>query len=163
MAGRVREEGCWRRRSHSGGVATEGGLGLLTLIPFLHVQKTVIKPSIVKPVRTSVTACRYNSDGKMIAAGLNDGSIQLWGVTGGEKCGSGRWEQVWDNQVIIGGLHCFQCSSGLLVPHQHRPSCLLQGIVPPKHEYLSPPLVFSRQVWQLCGRGPGPASLSADA
>jgi hypothetical protein len=46
------------------------------------LQKTVIKPSVQKPVRTSTTACRYNSDGKLIGAGLVDGSIQIWSVSG---------------------------------------------------------------------------------
>ena len=47
----------------------------------------MIKPSLAKPVRTSVTSCRYSYDGKLIAAGLSDGSIQLWGVTGGLGAG----------------------------------------------------------------------------
>ena len=46
------------------------------------LQKTVIKPLIQKPVRTPVTTCRYNSDGRLIGAGLVDGSIQVWSVTG---------------------------------------------------------------------------------
>ena len=44
----------------------------------------MIKPTLQKPVRTSVTACRYGLDGKLIAAGLHDGSIQLWSVSGVE-------------------------------------------------------------------------------
>ncbi|KAG1679381.1 hypothetical protein FOA52_007671 [Chlamydomonas sp. UWO 241] len=46
------------------------------------MQKTVIKPTLQKPVRTPVSAVRYSGDGRIIAAGLNDGSIQLWSVTG---------------------------------------------------------------------------------
>lgn len=45
-------------------------------------QKTVVKPSLAKPGRVSVTACRYNADGGLIAAGLMDGTIQLWSVGG---------------------------------------------------------------------------------
>lgn len=45
-------------------------------------QKTVIKPTLSKPQRTAVTACRYSPDGRFIAAGLVDGTIQLWSGTG---------------------------------------------------------------------------------
>ncbi|KAL6753523.1 WD40 repeat-like protein [Haematococcus lacustris] len=46
------------------------------------MQKTVVKPTTSKPVRTAVTTCGYGLDGKLIAAGLVDGSIQLWNVSG---------------------------------------------------------------------------------
>ncbi|KAG2434016.1 hypothetical protein HYH02_012476 [Chlamydomonas schloesseri] len=45
-------------------------------------QKTVIKPSLAKPVRTAVTAVSYNSTGSLIGAGLADGTIQVWSVGG---------------------------------------------------------------------------------
>jgi WD40 repeat protein len=45
-------------------------------------QKTVIKPSLAKPGRTSVTTCAYGQEGKLIGAALMDGSIQLWSVQG---------------------------------------------------------------------------------
>ncbi len=40
-------------------------------------QKTVIKPTLAKPGRVSVTTCSYNSDGRLLAAGLMDGTIQV--------------------------------------------------------------------------------------
>ena len=46
------------------------------------VQKTVIKPTLKKPGRVRVTTARYNSDGHVIAAGLENGTIQLWDVKG---------------------------------------------------------------------------------
>ncbi|KAG2487343.1 hypothetical protein HYH03_014059 [Edaphochlamys debaryana] len=46
------------------------------------LQKTVIKPTLAKPGRTSVTAVSYNSTGSLIGAGLADGTIQIWGVGG---------------------------------------------------------------------------------
>ncbi|CAL8470106.1 g9648 [Coccomyxa elongata] len=46
------------------------------------VQKTVIKPTLKKPGRVKVTTARYNSDGHIIAAGLENGTIQLWDVKG---------------------------------------------------------------------------------
>ena len=66
------------------------------------LQKTVIKPSLLKPGRTAVTAVTYNGDGKMIGAGLMDGSIQLWSIGGG---GAGRGGRVckgeeWDLRVL---------------------------------------------------------------
>ena len=39
-------------------------------------QKTVIKPTLAVNRRTSVTAVAYNSDGRLIAAGLMDGTVQ---------------------------------------------------------------------------------------
>ncbi|PNW83794.1 hypothetical protein CHLRE_04g217750v5 [Chlamydomonas reinhardtii] len=45
-------------------------------------QKTVIKPSLAKPVRTAVTAVSYNTTGSLIGAGLADGTIQVWSVGG---------------------------------------------------------------------------------
>lgn len=45
-------------------------------------QKTVIKPTLAKQQRTSVTACSYSSDGTLLGAGLIDGSIQIWNVAG---------------------------------------------------------------------------------
>ncbi|KAI8469749.1 MAG: WD40-repeat-containing domain protein [Monoraphidium minutum] len=45
-------------------------------------QKTVIKPSLAAAGRVAVSTCAYNSDGRMIAAGLMDGTIQIWTVGG---------------------------------------------------------------------------------
>ena len=45
-------------------------------------QKTVVKPSLPKPGRVAVTACRFSRDGRVIVAGLANGSIQLWDVKG---------------------------------------------------------------------------------
>jgi len=45
-------------------------------------QTTVIKPALKKPGRVSVTSLRYSCDGKMIAGGLEDGTIHLWDVRG---------------------------------------------------------------------------------
>ena len=46
------------------------------------VQKTVIKPTLQRAARVSVSACAYNADGSSIAAGLVDGSIQIWDAKG---------------------------------------------------------------------------------
>lgn len=61
-------------------------------------QKTVVKPTLSKPGRMSVTACAYGADGRLIGSGLRDGSIQLWNVSGecfwgGRFGGGGCW---WD-------------------------------------------------------------------
>ncbi|GMH33543.1 hypothetical protein BSKO_01377 [Bryopsis sp. KO-2023] len=45
-------------------------------------QKVVVKPTLRKPGRVAVTACCYSRDGGIIAGGLRDGSIQLWGAKG---------------------------------------------------------------------------------
>lgn len=43
----------------------------------------VIKPTLAKPGRTAVTTCAFGAGGKLIGAGLMDGTIQLWSVAGG--------------------------------------------------------------------------------
>lgn len=45
-------------------------------------QKTVIKPTLKKPGRVAVSMARFNRDGRLIVAGLNNGTIQLWDVKG---------------------------------------------------------------------------------
>ena len=48
-------------------------------------QKTVVKPSLPKPGRVAVTACRFSRDGRVILAGLANGTIQLWDVKGAQR------------------------------------------------------------------------------
>lgn len=56
-----------------------------------HVaQKTVVKPTLKKPSRVSVTTARYSTDGHLIAAGLANGTIQLWDVKGAAPCAASR-------------------------------------------------------------------------
>jgi hypothetical protein len=43
------------------------------------LQKTVVKPTTASAARVAVTACAYNSDGRMMAAGLLDGTVQVRG------------------------------------------------------------------------------------
>lgn len=45
-------------------------------------QKTVIKPTLSKPGRVAVTACGYSPDGRLVGAGLVDGTLQMWDVRG---------------------------------------------------------------------------------
>ena len=40
-------------------------------------QKTVVKPTTATAARVATTACAYNHDGRMMAAGLMDGTIQV--------------------------------------------------------------------------------------
>lgn len=63
-------------------------------------QKTVIKPSLSAPGRVAVTTAAYNSDGRLVAAGLMDGTLQVQSsacccVEGGRRwclgAGGGRW------------------------------------------------------------------------
>uniref|UniRef100_A0A7N0V9E8 Transducin/WD40 repeat-like superfamily protein n=1 Tax=Kalanchoe fedtschenkoi TaxID=63787 RepID=A0A7N0V9E8_KALFE len=41
-------------------------------------QKQVIKPKLARPGRVPVTTCTWDFEGKRIAGGVGDGSIQLW-------------------------------------------------------------------------------------
>ncbi|XP_058101393.1 uncharacterized protein LOC131245743 [Magnolia sinica] len=46
-------------------------------------QKQVIKPKLARPGRVPVTTCAWNHDGKYIAGGIGDGSIQIWNIKPG--------------------------------------------------------------------------------
>ncbi|XP_076934133.1 uncharacterized protein LOC143600281 [Bidens hawaiensis] len=46
-------------------------------------QKQVIKPKLARPGRVPVTTCAWNREGKSIAGGIGDGSIQIWSIKPG--------------------------------------------------------------------------------
>ncbi|ONK70878.1 uncharacterized protein A4U43_C04F2460 [Asparagus officinalis] len=46
-------------------------------------QKQVIKPKLPRPSRIPVTACAWDYEGKRIAGGIGDGSIQVWSIKPG--------------------------------------------------------------------------------
>ncbi|KAK6164377.1 hypothetical protein DH2020_001241 [Rehmannia glutinosa] len=46
-------------------------------------QKQVIKPKLSRPGRIPVTTCAWDREGKRIAGGIGDGSIQIWNIKAG--------------------------------------------------------------------------------
>lgn len=46
-------------------------------------QKQVIKPKLARPGRIPVTTCAWDREGKSIAGGIGDGSIQIWNLKPG--------------------------------------------------------------------------------
>lgn len=46
-------------------------------------QKQVIKPKLARPGRVAVTTCAWDREGKSIAGGIGDGSIQIWNLKPG--------------------------------------------------------------------------------
>ncbi|KAH9627043.1 hypothetical protein KSS87_023731 [Heliosperma pusillum] len=46
-------------------------------------QKQVIKPKLARPGRVAVTTCTWQREGKSIAGGIGDGSIQIWNIKAG--------------------------------------------------------------------------------
>ncbi|KAF5738996.1 WD repeat-containing protein 70 [Tripterygium wilfordii] len=46
-------------------------------------QKQVIKPKLARPRRVAVTTCTWDWEGKCIAGGIGDGSIQIWNLKPG--------------------------------------------------------------------------------
>ncbi|OAY64622.1 WD repeat-containing protein 70 [Ananas comosus] len=60
----------------------DGSLRLWDVSDFKS-QKQVIKPKLARPVRTPVTACGWDHEGKRIVGGVGDGSIQLWTIKTG--------------------------------------------------------------------------------
>ncbi|KAH7278402.1 hypothetical protein KP509_38G039800 [Ceratopteris richardii] len=46
-------------------------------------QTQVIKPKLARPGRVAVTACTWGLDGKCMAGGLGNGSVQIWNIKSG--------------------------------------------------------------------------------
>ncbi|XP_010036141.2 WD repeat-containing protein 70 [Eucalyptus grandis] len=46
-------------------------------------QKQVIKPKLARPGRVPMTTCTWDREGKCIAGGIGDGSIQIWNLKPG--------------------------------------------------------------------------------
>ncbi|XP_078442202.1 transducin/WD40 repeat-like superfamily protein [Wolffia australiana] len=46
-------------------------------------QKQVVKPKLSRPIRTAVTSCAWDFEGKRIVGGVGDGSIQIWALKPG--------------------------------------------------------------------------------
>ena len=86
-------------------------------------QKTVIKPTLARPGRVAVTACNYSSDGKMIAGGLFDGTVQLWDVRGkfGHSAAIGIVPQP-KAQAIQKQTWSYVSRSGQLLKGAHEPN-----------------------------------------
>lgn len=49
-----------------------------TVTKCINTQRKVIKTKNASGKRSIPTACCYSPDGKLIAAGCDDGSIQIW-------------------------------------------------------------------------------------
>ncbi|CAK9191290.1 unnamed protein product [Sphagnum jensenii] len=60
----------------------DGSLRIWDVTNF-KTQKQVIKPKLARPGRVSVTACAWGLDGKCVAGGLANGSVQVWNVKPG--------------------------------------------------------------------------------
>lgn len=74
--------GCWHPIDRYT-AATSSEDGTVRIWDTNHIlQKTVVRPTNPSASRVGVTACAYNSDGKLLAAGMLDGGIQVWGVGG---------------------------------------------------------------------------------
>ncbi|KAK9788441.1 hypothetical protein WJX73_007451 [Symbiochloris irregularis] len=84
-------------------------------------QRSVIKPTLAKPGRISVTTCRYSRDGAMIAAGCMDGTLQLWDAKGqaGSKAAVGQ--VLPPKAQLLGRQDWRYISSGGQVAHDAHP------------------------------------------
>ncbi|CAN7047452.1 hypothetical protein IGI04_025479 [Brassica rapa subsp. trilocularis] len=60
----------------------DGSLRIWDVNNFLS-QTQVIKPKLARPGRIPVTTCAWDREGKRIAGGIGDGSIQIWSLKPG--------------------------------------------------------------------------------
>ncbi|KAI3842163.1 hypothetical protein MKX03_015647 [Papaver bracteatum] len=60
----------------------DGSLRIWDVSDF-KTQKQVIKPKLARPGRVPVTTCTWDREGKSIAGGVGDGSIQIWNLKPG--------------------------------------------------------------------------------
>ncbi|CAK7349500.1 unnamed protein product [Dovyalis caffra] len=70
-------------------------------------QKQVIKPKLARPGRVPVTTCSWDREGKRIAAGIGDGSIQIWSL----KPGWGSRPDVFVEKGHTDDITCLKFSS----------------------------------------------------
>lgn len=97
------------------------------------VQKAVIKPQLAKPGRVQVTAAAYGPGGGLIAAGLMDGTIQLWDIRGKPGLAGGhRRSGAPANWGWFAALGCCvaaspgarsRCALVVMRRRSHRPPC----------------------------------------
>uniref|UniRef100_A0A6N2MP79 Uncharacterized protein n=1 Tax=Salix viminalis TaxID=40686 RepID=A0A6N2MP79_SALVM len=70
-------------------------------------QKQVIKPKLARPGRVPVTTCAWDREGKRIAGGIGDGSIQIWSL----KPGWGSRPDVFVEKAHSEDITCLKFSS----------------------------------------------------
>ncbi|KAG6735705.1 hypothetical protein POTOM_061644 [Populus tomentosa] len=70
-------------------------------------QKQVIKPKLARPGRVPVTTCAWDREGKRIAGGIGDGSIQIWSL----KPGWGSRPDVFVEKGHSDDITCLKFSS----------------------------------------------------
>ncbi|KAI4350301.1 hypothetical protein L6164_004769 [Bauhinia variegata] len=70
-------------------------------------QKQVIKPKLARPGRVPVTTCAWDCEGKCIAGGIGDGSIQIWNI----KPGWGSRPDVHVEKSHLDDITCLKFSS----------------------------------------------------
>ncbi|CAI5486032.1 unnamed protein product [Closterium sp. Naga37s-1] len=68
---------------HSALTASDDGSLRIWDVRDFKSQTKVVKPKLARPGRVAVTAAEWGPDGRMVAAGLNDGSLQVWNVRTG--------------------------------------------------------------------------------
>ena len=75
-------DGVWHPTDKGSGITSSADGTVRVWDMWTATQNTVIKPTLRRPGRTSVTAVRYNHNGSLIAGGLEDGTIQVWDIRG---------------------------------------------------------------------------------
>lgn len=70
-------------------------------------QKQVIKPKLARPARVPVTTCAWDHEGKSIAGGIGNGSIQIWNL----KPGWGSRPDIYIEKGHSDDITCIKFSS----------------------------------------------------
>lgn len=122
----------------------------------LQKQKMVIKPTLLRPGRVGASTCCFHPNGRLVAAGLTDGSIQVWDV--GAKTGQSAavglvappkeqmvskqdWKYVLQPKRVLRGAH------------QERETISCVRITPDGNQIVSRSTDQTLKVWDI--RNPG--------
>ena len=90
-------------------------------------QLHVIKGRDRQGRKSAISTCTFSRDGKMIAAGLVDGSIQLWKSNGPFVSG----EEGWEGEVgfVLSPFHSYKAASTVIQWNLRIKDTLGQGVL----------------------------------
>eukprot|EP00963_Diacronema_lutheri_P007384 scaffold649_cov347-Pavlova_lutheri.AAC.23 len=122
----------------------------------LQNQKVVIKPTQVRPGRVGASTCCFHPNGRLVAAGLTDGSIQVWdvGAKTGQNAAVGLVAPPKEQMVSKQDWkYVLQTKRMMRGAHQERETISCVRITPDGNQIVSRCTDQTLKVWDL--RNPG--------